>query len=270
MTMPIDLVLVRHGESEGNLAKDRAKKGDIEGFTKDFRDRHSSQFRLTTKGVTQAKKAGAWLRRNGLGNFDRYYASEYVRARETAGHLALEGARWYSDILLRERDYGLFDAMPYAERAEKYPDYVKHKDRDGLTWAPPGGESIADAMLRVGRLLDVLHRECSAMRVIVVCHGETMWAMRLRLERMTWERFEELDRSDDPHDRIHNCQIIQYTRRTPGSDEAPGTRYDWMRSVCPTDLALSSNDWTRIVRPVYTNEELLALAEAKPRLVDND
>lgn len=273
MTMPIDLVLVRHGESEGNLAKDRAKKGDTQGFTKEFLDRHSSQFRLTSKGVAQAKAAGEWLKANGLARFDRYYSSEYLRAYETAGHLGLDllpEQRWFLDFFLRERDYGQWDVLPYAERSRKFPEYVKHQERDGFFWSPPGGESMADVALRLGRLLDTLHRECSDKRVIVVCHGETIWAMRVRLERMTQGRFAQLDASKESHDRIHNCQIIQYTRREPGSDKPPGTRYDWMRSICPWDHALSSGDWTRIVRPTYTNEDLLAMAESKPRLVDGD
>lgn len=271
MTMPIDLVLVRHGESEGNLAKERAKKGDVKGFTREFLDRHSSQFRLTDKGVAQAKAAGAWLKSNGFARFDRYYASEYIRAFETAGHLGLEllpEQRWYLDFFLRERDYGQFDVMPYAERVEKFPDYVKHKGRDGFFWKPPGGESMADAALRLGRLLDTLHRECADKRVIVVCHGETMWAMRVRLERMMAKRYDALDASNDARDRIHNCQILHYTRRDPVSG-AMGRRYDWMRSICPWDESLSSNAWTRIERPVFTNDELLAMAAEERRLIDD-
>lgn len=272
MTMPIDLVLVRHGESEGNLAKRRGEAGDDAGFTQAFRDRHSSRFRLTTKGVTQAKAAGEWLKANGLERFDRYYASEYVRAFETAGHLGLDllpQQRWYLDFFLRERDYGLFDVMPEAERVEKFPDHIRHKDRDGLYWAPPGGETMANAAMRLGRLLDTLHRECSDKRVIVVCHGETMWALRVRLERMMGTRYDALDASKDPYDRIHNCQILHYTRRNPETG-VTDRRYEWMRSICPWDSTRSSNVWTPIERPTYTNQDLLALAAAEPRLIDNE
>jgi NAD+ kinase len=269
MTMPIDLVLVRHGESEGNLAK----TGDPSALTREFLDRHSSQFRLTTRGIVKAEAAGAWLRANGFASFDRYYASEYVRAYETAARLGLEllpGQRWYLDFFLRERDYGLFDVMPYEERVQKYPEYLRHKARDGFFWTPPGSaESMAMVALRLGRLLDTLHRECSDKRVIVVCHGETMWALRVRLERMTQARYAELDASEDPKDRIRNCQIIHYTRRDPATG-AMSRRYDWMRSVCPWDEAAAPPAWSPIVRPSFTNQELLELALAKPRLVDDE
>lgn len=271
MTMPIDLVLVRHGKSEGNLVKDRAKTGDIRGFTQEFRFRHSSQFRLTSIGALQALAAGTWLKANGFARFDRYYASEYIRAFETAGHLGLDllpEQRWYLDFFLRERDYGLFDVMPHAEREEKFAEYCQSMKRDRFFGAPPNGESMADVALRLGRLLDTLNRECFDKRVIVVCHGETMWAMRVRLERMLAKRFDELDVSGHPHDRIHNGQIIHYTRRDPATG-AMARRYDWMRSVCPWDESLSSNIWTRIERPVFTNRDLLAMADAEPRLVDD-
>ena len=77
--LPIDIVLVRHGESEGNLAQAQSKKGDdrqeiiiIINFhqkgnvnfdslifefpslwTPDFSARHTSMYRLTDKGRKQ-------------------------------------------------------------------------------------------------------------------------------------------------------------------------------------------------------------------------
>jgi NAD+ kinase len=271
MTMPIDLLLVRHGKSEGNLAQERARAGDTNGFTQEFRERRSSQFRLTTIGIEQAKAAGNWLKAKELGHFDRYYASEYIRAFETAGHLALDllaEERWYLDFFLRERDNGLFDVMPYAEREEKFAEYHHGMKRDRFFGAPPGGESMADVALRLGRLLDTLNRECFDQRVIVVCHGETMWAMRVRLERIPAKKYDALRDSEHPHDRINNCQILHYTRRNPVSG-AMARRYDWMRSICPWDESLSSNVWKPIVRPTFTNQELLAMADSEKRLIDD-
>ena len=62
--LPIDIILVRHGESEGNVVHKASRKGDNRLFTPEFRDRHSRTFRLTDKGIAQAKTAGAWLRAN--------------------------------------------------------------------------------------------------------------------------------------------------------------------------------------------------------------
>jgi len=267
--MPIDLVLVRHGESEGNVLKKRAEKGDSTGFTEEFRARHSSKFRLSDKGIEQAKAAGAWLKANGFASFDRYYVSEYLRAKETAGLLGLDlgpDHRWFAEFALRERDYGLWDTMSFEERTRKFEDYVRHQQRDGKYWMPPGGESIAEVAQRFGRVLDTLHRECSDMRVVIVSHGEVMWAARIRLERMADERFHELDASEAKRDRIRNCQIIHYTRRDPHTGRLKH-KYDWMRSLCPWDPCPETDVWTPIVRPTYTNEDLLADVARYPRQI---
>lgn len=103
---PYELILVRHGQSEGNLAVSRSEKGDLSSYTPEFKNKHSSSYRLTDKGVKQAKVTGEWIRENIGDQFDRYYTSEYVRAMETAAHLGLPNAQWYTEIVLRERDKG--------------------------------------------------------------------------------------------------------------------------------------------------------------------
>lgn len=256
MTMPIDLVLVRHGQSEGNLVNKRSRKGDDSGFTESFRARHSSTWRLTNLGRAQAFAAGEWIRGNIGGQFDRYYVSEYLRAMETAALLGLPDAQWYAEFYLRERDYGQLDVMPDAERKERFADELMRRRVDSFFWAPTGGESLAQACLRIDRVLNTLHRECSDKRVIIVCHGEVMWMFRVRLERMSQETFQLLDGSDNPHDRIHNCQVLHYTRRDPKSGRL-ANHVNWMRSACPTNLELSRNEWQRIERGRFTNEDLL-------------
>ena len=63
MTLPIDLVLVRHGQSEMNAAKRRSEAGDHSAFTKEFMERHSASFPLTDLGRRQAEQAGEYLQR---------------------------------------------------------------------------------------------------------------------------------------------------------------------------------------------------------------
>ena len=36
--------------------------------------------------------------------FDSFYVSEYIRTKETAGEMNLDGAVWQPDIMIRERD----------------------------------------------------------------------------------------------------------------------------------------------------------------------
>ena len=70
--LPIDLIFVRHGQSEGNLAHRMSEKGDNSFFTPEFRERHSRAFRLTNKGIEQAKSAGFWLKKNNI-NWIRFF-----------------------------------------------------------------------------------------------------------------------------------------------------------------------------------------------------
>jgi len=61
--------------------------GDLSAYTPDFQKKHSSSYRLTDKGIAQAKVTGEYLRKKIGNHFDRYYTSEYVRAMETAALL---------------------------------------------------------------------------------------------------------------------------------------------------------------------------------------
>lgn len=255
MTMPIDLVLVRHGESEGNVANKRSRRGDNAAFTPEFRARHSSSWRLTDRGLAQAHAAGKWIRKNLALPFDRHYTSAYIRAMETAALLALPAAQWYLEFYLRERDWGDMDVMPDDERRARFSEAMRRREVDALFWAPPNGESLASACLRQDRVFDTLHRECSSMRVLMVLHGETMWAQRIRLERLTPRQFRELDESSDPRDHIYNCQILHFTRRDPKKGTL-SPHLNWMRSICPWDLARSRNEWETIVRPRYSSADL--------------
>lgn len=268
MTMPINLVLIRHGESEGNVATKRSRQGDDSLYTPEFLARHSSSWRLTAKGREQARRAGAWIREHLTGvAFGRHYASEYVRAMETAALLELPGARWHVDFRLRERDWGDLDVVTDADRRAHFERNLKRRHVQPFFWTPPNGESMADVCAtRVESVLDTLHRECSDTSVVMVLHGELMWGFRVRLERMSQRRYVELDLSDDPKDRIHNCQVLHYTRLDPTTG-ALSRHYGWMRSVCPTDPSKSRNAWEPIVRRVYSNEELLEEVELTPRLL---
>ena len=88
MAMPNELVLVRHGHSEGNFVVDQSKLGDDSFYTPDFTERPGHQWRLTEEGREQARITGEWIMNN-IGKFDRYYVSPYIRTKETAGLLGL-------------------------------------------------------------------------------------------------------------------------------------------------------------------------------------
>jgi len=264
--MPIDLVLVRHGESEGNLAQAKSVKGDQGAWAmKEFKTRHTSQYRLTDIGREQAKIGGDWLRKN-IGPFDAYYCSEYVRAMETAALLDV-GGPWVSDFFLRERDQGVMANISKKDRLEKFAQEVEKRDQDTFYFAPPGGESIANACLRVNRVLSELRISCAGFKVILVAHGNMIWGFRLCIEHMNQERFRELNSS--PEHKLVNGTIIHYSRRHPKTGEISAT-LDWMRIVCPWDDKLSVHrEWVPVHRPVWSPGELLNRVHAIPQLLNN-
>lgn len=266
--MPLDLVLVRHGQSEANLAKRRSEAGDHTAFTEAFKDRHSSSFRLTKLGREQAVYVGGWIKEN-LRNFDRYITSEYTRAMETAALMKLPRASWYRDVYLTERNWGDLDVCPENEREEKFGEALRRRIVQPFFWKPPNGESFLELCMRVDRVLHTLHRECSDKKVLVVCHGEVMRAFQVRLERMSQSRFKELTFSTKSEDRIHNCQIMHYTRRDPESGNL--AKYaNWVRFVRPAETELPSNDWQKwrkIIRCSYSNEDLIKAVSSEPAMI---
>jgi len=145
-------------------------------------------------------------------------------------------------------------------------DELKRRELNRFYYAPPGGESLAAVAQRADRLLGILNHECHDKRAIVVAHGEVIWAMRTRLERMSQDTFIELQESGRMVDQIHNGHILHYTRKDPLTGKmAPF--FTHVRSVCPWNEKLSPKGWMKIDRPVYDNELLLATAERVPRMI---
>lgn len=245
--MPQDLVLVRHSRSEGNVAIHAAKKGDDSHIkSPGFRERHSSR---------QAEQAGEWVREHIGDDFDRYYTSSYVRAMETAGHLGFGAAQWYIDLRLRERERGREDLVGFAERDELD---ASRRERAAapMYWRPLNGESIADVTVRIRDIIETLHRETSEKKVLIVRHGEVIESFRVVLERMTDQQYADWTNNKVPEDRIHNGQVLHFTRRDPESGSmAP--YIGWWRSVSATNLSLCNHSWKAVHRPSL--EEMLRL-----------
>jgi len=57
----------------------------------------------------------------------------------------------------------------------------------------PGGESLVHVLSRVAGVLTNFNRQCANRGAIVVCHGEVMWAFRLRFERLSQLTYREME-----------------------------------------------------------------------------
>lgn len=265
--MPVDLLFVRHGQSEGNQAREQSKHGDDSAYTEEFRRRLNRDWRLTDLGVAQSRAAGEWIRRHVEGPYIRCYTSEYVRARETAAHLGLPDARWIQEILLRERSWGRADfVMPESERYERFAAELAARRQDPCYWRPPEGESLAEVCLRMQLVLGKIRGRPPGGNCVIVTHEDVMWAIRFVLEGLTQDEWRELLLSDDPCTKLHNGQILHYSRRDPETGQCSDT-FGWVRSVCPWDPRRSNDDWRKVESARFSNQRLLATVERIPRLI---
>jgi len=151
------LILVRHGESEGNR---------IRHFT------NSPDAAITELGRRQALEAALKIK---IGfHPHRVIASPYLRARETARIIAeqfnlpveVEGE-------FREQNLGAVAGKPY----EVVRDDPAFDPARSWQWRPPGGESHEDLRLRSAPALDRIARECPDREVVIVSHGGVMRAL---------------------------------------------------------------------------------------------
>jgi broad specificity phosphatase PhoE len=205
---PAELVLVRHGESVGNLADRDARRRGAGRLTLDARD---ADVQLSDLGAEQAAAVGRHLAE--LAQDARptvLLSSPYRRAADTA-RAAADGAglhlRIAMDERLRERDLGAFDGMTGTGIREEFPEEARRRQHTGkLYYRPPGGESWCDVALRVRSVLDTVRLDHDGARLWVFTHQAVIMAFRFVLEQLTEDELLAIDR-DTP---IANCSITTY------------------------------------------------------------
>ena len=159
---PETLWLVRHGQSQGNVARDAAHEAGLSVIDLDLRD---VDVPLCDLGHQQAEAAGRWFA--ALPEDERpevLLSSPYIRARQTAeaicdaGGLAGGAKPTILDERLREREFGVFDGLTTMGIREKYPEEAAHRAKMGKFYhRPPGGESWADVILRLRSALNTIN-----------------------------------------------------------------------------------------------------------------
>ncbi|MBD8044481.1 histidine phosphatase family protein [Arthrobacter sp. Sa2BUA2] len=171
----VELILIRHGESAGNVAATHAQLTGAEVIDVDLRD---PDVPLSEAGVQQAQALGKWLA--GLPPEERpesVWCSPYLRARQTADLAGL--APYRVDERLRDRELGILDLLTSAGVAARYPLEAQRKQWLGkFAYRPPGGESWADVALRLRSLLRDLDDADDGRRVAVICHDAVILLLR--------------------------------------------------------------------------------------------
>jgi len=191
--LPTELIAVRHGESEGNVAREAAEAEQAELIKIDQRD---PDVPLSARGRDQAEAVGRWLAGYAPGQpLAAVWSSPYVRARQTA-EIALDVAQVALpvrvDERLRDRELGVLDLLTGRGVAARHPDEAERRRWLGkLYYRPPGGESWADVALRLRSFLVDVERQETRGGVLVFCHDALIMLLRYVLEGM--EEAELLD-----------------------------------------------------------------------------
>jgi broad specificity phosphatase PhoE len=208
---PERLWLVRHGQSQGNVARDAADEAGLHEIDIEMRD---VDVPLSALGIDQAKAAGRWFA--ALPADERpeiLLASPYVRAKQTAQIICDQGAllggpaRTIIDERLREREFGIFDRLTTAGIRHRFPEEAAHRRRLGKFYhRPPGGESWADVILRLRSILNTINLQHCDKRVLIVCHQVVVLCFRYILEELDEAQILGIDKQAE----VLNCGIAAY------------------------------------------------------------
>lgn len=177
----IQLVLLRHGESQWNLENRFTGWVDVP---------------LSSKGEQEAREAGQKLK---AFRFDRAYTSVLKRAIDTL-QIVLEvvgqtGIPIEKDQALNERLYGELQGLNKAETAKKYGEQQVKIWRRSYDVRPPGGESLKDTAERV---LPYYERHIrpdilAGRNILVTAHGNSLRALVMHLDRLSTAEVLELN-----------------------------------------------------------------------------
>jgi broad specificity phosphatase PhoE len=205
---PERLILIRHGESAGNVARDKAEADELERIDIAERD---VDVPLSQTGEEQAAALGRWIAEQPEDERPTVlWVSPYLRAKQTA-EIALKHADLILptvvDERLREREFGVLDLLTRRGIVAQFPDEAERRKRLGKFYhRPPGGESWSDVLLRLRTAIDDIRRDCPGERVLLVAHQVVVLLARYVVERMTEEEILAIDAEGD----VPNCSVTSY------------------------------------------------------------
>lgn len=236
-SLPKRLILVRHGESEGNIDH-RIYESVADGL-----------LHLTEKGWQQAYCAGRSLK-DIIGDENvEFEVSPYVRTRETFNALVAPwgtpaDVRWAEDPRLREQDFGNFQNVADVEKAKE-----ERGDFGPFYYRMPNGESPADVYDRLSSYFESMYRHweklgpdiADNLNYVIVCHGVTIAVFLMRLFKYSVDDFHKFAN-------FTNCEYCVLDRE--------GGRYSASNMYCVKQVETTpdSGDWQpqkgeRSVRP---------------------
>ena len=151
------VLAIRHGETDWN------RNGRVQG---------QLDVPLNATGQWQVHRLALALADERI---DAIYSSDLARAQQTAMAVARGcGAAIETDPGLRERGFGVFEGMRYAEVSERWPELSARWRRRDPAFGAPGGETLTDFFDRSIAAVSRLALRHPGQTIAVVSHGGVM------------------------------------------------------------------------------------------------
>ena len=197
---PKRIILIRHGESDGNVDKQH------------YEEVPDYSLNLTTRGIEQAQQAGRKIKEIIGDEKLSVYLSPFFRTRQTFAEIRKSVdeniMRAIEDPRIREQEWGHLRPLDENEEIKK-----ERNKYSTFYFRIPDGESGADVYDRVTTFMETLHRDFRKNHfpenTLIVTHG-----MTLRLFLMKWFHWtvEEFENVRNPK----NCQIVIMEKQKNG------------------------------------------------------
>jgi probable phosphoglycerate mutase len=154
------VVAVRHGETAWNV---------------DTRIQGQLDIGLNDTGRRQARRLARALADE---RFDALYSSDLARAAATARALAdATGLTLHTDRGLRERAFGAFEGLTWAEIEQRYPEQTRRWRQRDAAFGPEGGETLAAFNRRVVDTVAAIATRHRGGQIAIVTHGGVLDAL---------------------------------------------------------------------------------------------
>jgi 2,3-bisphosphoglycerate-dependent phosphoglycerate mutase len=164
MPQTTHVLLIRHGQSEGNAA------GRFGGHT------------ATPLSARGRKQAEATARTLASESFTAIHSSDLPRAIETAEPLSrLTGVEIQSTEAFRERSVGVMEGLAFEDAAEQHPEQYAALLRRDFEHILVGGESYRQLLERAWNKLDEVISQNRNGKIAVFSHTGTICILALHL-----------------------------------------------------------------------------------------
>lgn len=170
------IIAIRHGETDWNV---------------DTRIQGQLDIGLNDAGRWQARRLAEALADEAL---DAVYSSDLARARDTAQTVAgRAGLEVRTDVGLRERGFGVFEGLTFAEIERRFPEPARRWRQRDARFGPEGGETLTVFYRRAVASVTALAAQHRGQHIAVVAHGGVLDALYRAASRValdaprTWQ-----------------------------------------------------------------------------------